>query len=277
MCAKAGADPARIAAFKALALQAVDRLAQGDPRFGVLLDGRFGMRGLEAAADAPYWIGRPIELPGSRPLEFESSRRRGHRAAPPGRSNHVVKCLVFYHPTMRRTCASARSGSCCACRTPAARPATNCWWRSSPRATARSTTHTVVARHPAALRSGHETGLVEAGTRRQTRRPGRNIERAIGANDPHCRGVVLLGLSAPEEELIASFEAAASTPIVKGFAVGRTIFADAAEHWLAGEHRRRGRHRRPVAPLRRAGRCLARGEGRRRAATRGRLTCRRYA
>ncbi|MEO6102014.1 MAG: DUF2090 domain-containing protein, partial [Pseudoxanthomonas sp.] len=50
----------------------------------------------------------------------------------------------------------------------------------------------------------------------------------------HCRGVVLLGLSAPEEELIASFKAAASTPIVKGFAVGRTIFADAAEQWLAG-------------------------------------------
>jgi 5-dehydro-2-deoxygluconokinase len=61
-----------------------------------------------------------------------------------------------------------------------------------------------------------------------------NIERTIAANDPYCRGVVLLGLSAPESELIASFEAAASVPIVKGFAVGRTIFADAAEQWLTG-------------------------------------------
>ena len=61
-----------------------------------------------------------------------------------------------------------------------------------------------------------------------------NIERTISKNDPRCRGVVLLGLSAPEHELIASFNAAASTPIVKGFAVGRTIFADAAEQWLAG-------------------------------------------
>ncbi|RZA12942.1 MAG: DUF2090 domain-containing protein, partial [Lysobacteraceae bacterium] len=97
LCEQVGADPARIEAFKALALQAVDRLAQGDPRFGLLLDGRFGMRGLEAAADRPYWIGRPIELPGSCPLEFESSADVATELATwPG--NHVVKCLVFYHP-----------------------------------------------------------------------------------------------------------------------------------------------------------------------------------
>ena len=56
----------------------------------------------------------------------------------------------------------------------------------------------------------------------------------IAANDPWCRGVVLLGLEAPEDELEAAFAATAEAPIVKGFAVGRTIFADAAEHWLAG-------------------------------------------
>jgi 5-dehydro-2-deoxygluconokinase len=57
----------------------------------------------------------------------------------------------------------------------------------------------------------------------------------IPENDPRCRGVLLLGLSAPEDELIASFAAAASAPIVKGFAVGRTIFADAAEKWLTDQ------------------------------------------
>ena len=61
-----------------------------------------------------------------------------------------------------------------------------------------------------------------------------HIERVIAANDPHCRGVVLLGLSAPQEVLIASFRAAAQSPVVKGFAVGRTIFADVAEAWLTG-------------------------------------------
>ena len=56
----------------------------------------------------------------------------------------------------------------------------------------------------------------------------------VSCNDPRCRGVVLLGLSAPEDELVASFAVAARSPIIKGFAVGRTIFADAAEQWLAG-------------------------------------------
>src|SRR5690606_17647523 len=41
---------AAVAQFKGLALQAVDRLAEGDSRYGVLLDGRFGARALEAAA-----------------------------------------------------------------------------------------------------------------------------------------------------------------------------------------------------------------------------------
>jgi 5-dehydro-2-deoxygluconokinase len=57
----------------------------------------------------------------------------------------------------------------------------------------------------------------------------------IEARDPLCRGVVLLGLSQPTETLIAAFEATATVPVVKGFAVGRTIFAEAARAWLAGE------------------------------------------
>jgi 5-dehydro-2-deoxygluconokinase len=46
---------------------------------------------------------------------------------------------------------------------------------------------------------------------------------------------VLLGLEAPEDELEAAFAAAAKEPQVKGFAVGRTIFNDAARRWLKGE------------------------------------------
>jgi 5-dehydro-2-deoxygluconokinase len=46
--------------------------------------------------------------------------------------------------------------------------------------------------------------------------------------------VVLLGLEAPQDELEAAFAATAEAPVVKGFAVGRTIFVDAAEKWFAG-------------------------------------------
>lgn len=232
LCEKTGADPARIPAFKALALQAVDRLAQGDTGFGVLLDGRFGMRGLEAAADYPYWIGRPIELPGSCPLEFESSADVATELATWPR-NHVVKCLAFYHPDDAEDLRERQERQ-------------------------------LLRLHDAARKTGHEL-LVEVIASRNGDvddltisraiqrlydlglRPDwwklepsdsvqawRNIEATIARNDAHCRGVVLLGLSAPEAELIASFQAAAAVPVVKGFAVGRTIFADAAERWLSG-------------------------------------------
>ena len=61
-----------------------------------------------------------------------------------------------------------------------------------------------------------------------------NIVRVIEERDPLCRGIVMLGLSAPIPDLIASFEAAASFPLIKGFAVGRSIFHDVARDWLSG-------------------------------------------
>jgi 5-dehydro-2-deoxygluconokinase len=233
ICRECGADPERIGAFKTLALRAVDRLAQGGDRFGVLLDGRYGMRALEAAADRPYWIGRPIELPGSRPLAFESSPDVATelRTWP---SNHVVKCLVFYHPDdtpelreqqerqlLRLQDASRKTGHellleviasrhgrinedtiARAIRRLYARGMKPDWWKLEPAADAATWRH---------------------------------IERAIAENDPLCRGVLMLGLQAPSETLEASFQVAAGSPVVKGFAVGRTIFADAAARWLAGE------------------------------------------
>jgi 5-dehydro-2-deoxygluconokinase len=43
-----------------------------------------------------------------------------------------------------------------------------------------------------------------------------------------------LGLAAPEAELVASFAAAAPFEIVKGFAIGRSVFHDVAGAWFAG-------------------------------------------
>jgi len=60
------------------------------------------------------------------------------------------------------------------------------------------------------------------------------IDRVIAEQDPYCRGVVLLGLEAPEDQLAAGFTAAHGAACVRGFAIGRTIFAEAAERWLRG-------------------------------------------
>ena len=39
----------------------------------MLLDQRFGENPLFEMADSEYWIGRPIEFPGSIPVDFEGS------------------------------------------------------------------------------------------------------------------------------------------------------------------------------------------------------------
>jgi 5-dehydro-2-deoxygluconokinase len=62
-----------------------------------------------------------------------------------------------------------------------------------------------------------------------------NAVAAIEAHDRHTRGIVVLGLDAPEAELAASFETAAGFDLVKGFAVGRTIFGEVARGWMRGE------------------------------------------
>jgi 5-dehydro-2-deoxygluconokinase len=55
----------------------------------------------------------------------------------------------------------------------------------------------------------------------------------IAHHDPRCRGVLVLGLEASEDALERSFRIAAPHPVCRGFAVGRSIFADAAAQWFA--------------------------------------------
>jgi 5-dehydro-2-deoxygluconokinase len=46
-----------------------------------------------------------------------------------------------------------------------------------------------------------------------------------------CRGAVILGLNQPLEQLADSFSQALN-PIVKGFMVGRSLWAEPAQRWL---------------------------------------------
>ena len=62
-----------------------------------------------------------------------------------------------------------------------------------------------------------------------------NICNVIETNDSHCRGILLLGLAAPPEDILACFDIAAAFPLVRGFAVGRTIFHQPATQWLKGD------------------------------------------
>ncbi len=93
----AGSPRERITTFKLLAVEAAAKVAAGRPGYGMLLDGKYGREALFRAVDHGFWIGRPVEEPGSRPLEFESGGSLGAKLVE-WPVAHTIKCLCFYHP-----------------------------------------------------------------------------------------------------------------------------------------------------------------------------------
>lgn len=228
-----GADPARIGGFKRLAVKAAARVAKGRPGYGMLLDEKHGREAMvEFARHSFCWLGRPVEEPGSRPLRFESGRDIGS-ALPEWPVDHCIKALCLYHPddpaelkreqqeTLRGLFeASRRVGREVLIEIIAG--------RNGPLGT------DTVAR---ALEELYALGIKPDWWKLEPQAwpaAWAAIEQVIARHDPWCRGVLLLGLDAPAEDLEASFAATAGAPIVKGFAVGRTIFMSAAEGWLSG-------------------------------------------
>jgi 5-dehydro-2-deoxygluconokinase len=205
--------PERIRRFKRLVAEALVRSRV--PGAGAIVDDKHGEEALFALAGSGLWVARPVEVPGSRPLEFEAGANVGVRlrAWP---AQHVVKCLVHYDrqdlPKLRQL-------------------------------------------YEACVDTGHEL-LLELVTKNPPlaeiyaagvkpdwwklmppvdEESWGRISATIAKHDPHCRGVLLLGMEASEEELERGFALAARHPVCKGFAVGRSIFMDAARRWFAGK------------------------------------------
>ncbi len=233
LAAELDAGESALEAFKALAIDAVDRVAGGDPRFGLLLDGRLGRRGLERAADHPYWIGRPIEQSGSRPLAFDGAADVGStlRAWP---QNHVVKCLVRYHPDdpemLRQRQEERLLCLYSACRE--TRHELLLEIIASPYGDIEQDTTARVLERMYDLGIRPDWWKLEPSTEPATWAA---IQDTIRRRDPLCRGVLVLGLAADSQSLASAFRAAAPFDLVRGFAVGRTIFAEPARRRLAGE------------------------------------------
>jgi 5-dehydro-2-deoxygluconokinase len=233
MADKVGAPRDRIATFKQLAVDATARVADGRPGFGMLLDSTYGTRALYRAGRHPVWIARPVEQPGSRPLDFDDLPDLGsHLAEWP--VTHTVKCLCFYHPDDPAELRARQDRELLrvydAART-AGRELLVEIIAGKHGALADDTVARVIT-HLYGLGIHPDWWKLEA---QPTAAAWRSIGAAIEAADPLCRGVLLLGLDAPEAQLAASMRLAAGERVVKGFAIGRTLFADAARRWLAGE------------------------------------------
>jgi len=232
---EAGADIARLPRLKRLLVEAVGETEAAlglAGRVGILCDDRYGQDALNAATGRGWWIGRPVEIPGSNPVVFDRGRSVGTTLVS-WPLEHVVKCLVQYHPDDALETRLENEAQ-------------------------------VRALHDAVQASGHELLLEVIPPKSLPRSPDtlyralqrlynlnifpewwklepidaeqwRGIDALVAARDPHCRGVVLLGQGGDVAALAVGFREARASATCRGFAVGRTIFQTPAKAWLTGE------------------------------------------
>lgn len=229
-----GADEAKIGKFKTLCLQAAAAVADGKPGYGVLCDSRLGRDALYHSTDHNIWVGRPVELPGSRPLQLEPEIGVDFGGLNDWPVNHVVKVLCFCHPDDDQAMWEKQEATLLRLFYSARRNNLEFLLEVIPSKVAAVndlTTAVIIQRI-------YDLGIYPDWWKLEpfkTTQAWQNCVDAINRNDPHTRGIVVLGLDAPQDELEASFKLAASFDLVKGFAVGRTIFAQSAREWMSGQ------------------------------------------
>ncbi|HEX6794954.1 MAG TPA: 5-dehydro-2-deoxygluconokinase [Casimicrobiaceae bacterium] len=230
-----GADESRVPKLKQLFVSAVadvDRHAGMKGRIGLLCDDRYGQDALNEATGRGWWIGRPVELPGSNPLVFDRGRSIGTTLIG-WPSEHVAKCLVQYHPddaienrleqeAQVRALYAAVQASGHELLLEIVPP------KSLPRE--RDTVYR-------ALKRLYNLGIYPEWWKLEPMDAGQwdGIDALIAERDPYCRGVLILGQSAGIDSLSKAFGDARDSATCRGFAVGRTIFETPARQWLSGE------------------------------------------
>jgi 5-dehydro-2-deoxygluconokinase len=229
-----GASQDKIGQFKQLCLSAALDVAAGQPGYGILCDSRLGQQALFDAVGQGIWIGRPVEWPGSRPLVLEPEIGPDFGGLSEWPLDHVVKVLCFCHPDDDAETWEKQEQTVLRLFHAARRNRLEFLLEVIPskvRAVDDDTT-------PALIQRFYDLGVYPDWWKLEpfkTEAAWTKAADAINRNDPNTRGIVVLGLDAPSAELAASFALAARQTLVKGFAVGRTIFGDAARAWMQGK------------------------------------------
>jgi 5-dehydro-2-deoxygluconokinase len=229
----AGTPRERIALFKRLVVQAIGKVSGGAPGYGTLLDDTYGRDAMFDAAKLNLWIGRPLEQPGSRPLRFEFTQDVGSRLVE-WPVTHTIKCLAFHHPDDPPDLKAQQSQKL------------RTLYEAARKVGRELLVEIIAGKHGAlatdtvsrALDELYQLGIKPDWWKLEPQASDEAWEligQTIARHDPYCRGIVMLGLEAPEAELARGFEAASGHDIVKGFAIGRSIFNHAARQWLAGQ------------------------------------------
>ncbi|MER1966289.1 5-dehydro-2-deoxygluconokinase [Castellaniella sp. GW247-6E4] len=229
----AGLDEVR--RLKQMLVAVVERAEQKyqlQGKIGVLVDG--GEQGgdtLCSITGRGWWLGRPVEKQMSRPLKFDHTSSVASMLAD-WPVEQVVKCLVGYHPRDEATILEAQEDRLRELWEATRHSGHELLLEIIPPAdkvTADTHDHVVLESLERLYSLGIKpdwwklSPMAEASWNR--------LAELIQAQDPYCRGVVLLGLNLPLDHLATSFRQARH-PLIKGFMVGRSIWQAPSIEWL---------------------------------------------
>lgn len=236
---RAGRDLKAIPELKQLFIRAIERVeadlrekgVQGD--VGLLADERFGQDALNTATGRGWWIARPVELQGSRPLAFEHGRSIGSNLIK-WPQEQIIKCLVQFHPDDEPELRLEQEAQLKGLYEAAQVSGHELLLEVIPPKNHTSDQPDVLYR---AIKRLYNIGIYPNWWKIESQPEAvwEKLDELITERDPYCHGVVLLGLNAPAEELAEGFRHASASKTCRGFAVGRTIFQEPSRAWLAGE------------------------------------------
>jgi 5-dehydro-2-deoxygluconokinase len=219
----AGADPARIPAFKRLAVAACERVARGREEgreggragFGLFLDGALGRQALFDAQRKGLWLARqfphgeagafadhPLEWPVGQVIKLIANARADARTTLAVRLPEIISVMAMARASRRETMIEALA------------------------AEGQSTAELLESLYQSGLMP--DVWLVEPPG---TLADAQAIDAVISRHDPACRGLIVIARNAASGPELAR---AAPMPRVIGFVGGRAIFGDALRGWLDG-------------------------------------------
>src|SRR5439155_268777 len=183
---------------------------------GALLDDTYGEDALFAASGRGWWVGRPVEVPGSRPLQFEGGRSIGTRLTSWPR-DHVVKCLVRFHPDDPAVLRAEQETQLRALYGAVQESGHELLLEVIP-PTGLPCDDRTIAR---ALDRIYEIGIYPEWWKLapMSRESWKQVDDLVARRDPWCRGVLVLGLNAPIKDLAAGFRQAPLSATSGGFAI----------------------------------------------------------
>lgn len=227
----------KIKEFKSLVCDAVLKVADSvsNPQnLGIIVDQRYGESVLSRMHQDQWWIGSPVESPGSCPLEFEPQNNIG-LSLQRWPASRAVKCLVFYHPEDPIELRLQQEKRVRELDADCADLDRDLLLEIISTSKGQAVDDETVAN---VLKRFYNLGVYPAWWKleSQSKFAWQNISAVINRYDPLCHGVLLLGLDAPESQLRENFRTAAPFPVCKGFAVGRSIFGEAATQWFSGDY-----------------------------------------